>query len=284
MKRRLLASVGLSFIVIIILSSISFADSDLHISRWLVDAKLIENGDLEISEDISFDFTSDYARAYRHIVLSKTDGVKDLSVSEVRSGKEVLYKEVEKARNGDRNKFTLEEKKQDIEIEIFPSSENQSKTLRLKYTIKNVAVRHSDTAELYYRFLGEENESPIDYFSVNLTLPDFEKDNINIFTHGPKEGKIYFSDSIIKSEIRDLEPGQSLENRILFPDEYIFLSEKLGGKSFNEIREEEESISEKFERDLEAKAKRKIFFSKASIYLSVLGIFLFIFYKFRRSS
>lgn len=284
MKRKFLSSISLSFIVIIIFTSISLADSDLHISRWLVDAKLIENGDLEISEEITFNFTSDYHGVYRDIVLSKTAGIKALSVSEIGNGEETLYGKVEQARNGDINKFTLEEKKQNMKIRIFSPSEDENKTFRLKYTVQDVAVKHSDTAELYYKFLGQENESHIDYFSVDLTLPEFEKDNINIFTHGAKDGKIYFSDSIIKSEIRDLEPGQSLENRILFPDEYIFLSEKLGGKSFNEIREEEESISEKFERDLEAKAKRKIFFSKASIYLSVLGIFLFIFYKFRRSS
>lgn len=285
MKRRFLSSIFISFIAIIILSSISFADSDLNISRWLVDANLLKNGSLEISEDISFNFNSPYNVVSRDIVLSKTDGIKDLSISEIVDGEEISYKKVPKAEDGDKNKFKLEEKNQKMNIKIFSPSENENKTFRLKYTIKNVAVKHSDTGELYYKFLGKENETHIDYFSVNLNLSEFEKDNINIFTHGSEEGKIYFSDMLIKSEVRDLSSGEFVENRILFPIEYIFLSKNIGEKSFKEIIEEEESIAEKIEEDLAKEAIKQGFFSKSAIYLSLLGVFLFLFlfFKFKRS-
>ena len=285
MKRSFWSSIFILFITTILFSSISFADNDLHISRWLVDAELLKNGDLKISEDITFNFNSDFNGVYRDIVLSETDGIKDISVSEMDKSKEIIYREVPKAKNGDKDKFTLKEKKQNIEIKIFSPSESEKKTFRLKYTIKNVAAKHSDTAELYYKFLGKENKSLIDYFSVNLTLPQFEKDKINIFAHGPKEGKIYFSDGIIKSEVRDLASKELVENRILFPKEYIPFSKNIGKKSFKEIVEEEKSIAEKTEKDIETRAIRKKLFSKISIYLSILGafLFLFLFYKFRRS-
>lgn len=285
MKKRYLLSVLILSIAIILFSSISFAEDDLNISRWIVNAILLKNGDLNISEDITFVFNDDFNGVYRNIVLERIDGMENLSIAEMTSGKEIYYEKFEKAKNGDKNRFTLNNNKENLELKIFSPSQNEKKTFRLRYTLKNVAIKHTDTAELYYKFLGKENETHIDYFSVNLHLPEFEKENIKIFAHGPKEGKVYFSDKTIKSELNDVKSGQSIENRILFPKEYIPLSPNTGWEDFNSIVEEEKSFAHKVEKDIEKKEMRKDFFSKVSIYLSLLAapLFMLLFYKFRRS-
>ncbi|OLS03706.1 DUF2207 domain-containing protein [Tissierella creatinophila] len=285
MKKRFLLSVLILFTAIILFSPISFAQDDLNINRWLVDGTLLKSGDLKISEDITFNFNDDFNGVYRDIILKGTDGVKDVSISEMIDGKEVLYKQVKDAKKGDRDKFTSYIDGSNLELKIFSPSKDESKTFRLKYTLKNVALKHSDTGELYYKFLGKENETHIDYFSVNLHLPQFEKEKIKIFAHGPQEGKIYFSDETIKSEVTDVEGGEFIENRILFPREYIPLSENIGEKNFNSILKEEKAFAQKVEKEIEEKAKRKDLFSKISIYLGVLAapLFMLLFYKFRRN-
>ena len=286
MKRVFLSNALILFIVLILFSSISFAEDDLNISRWLVDAELLKNGDLEVSEDISFNFNDDFNGVYRNISLDKIEGIEDLSIYEVDKGQEIPYKKVEKAKKGDKGKFTSKRNKENLELQIYSPSNNQTKTFRLKYLLKNVAVKHSDTAEFYYKFLGKENETSIDYFSVNLNLPQFEKEKIKIFAHGPQQGKIYFSDGEIKSEIKDIDPKDFIENRVLFPKEYISISRKTGDKSFDSIIQEEKIFSEQVQKDIEKKAMRKEFFSKVSIYSSILAILilLFLFYKFRRDT
>ena len=285
LRKRYLLSFLILFIIIIVFSSTSFAEDDLNISRWIVNAILLKNGDLDISEDITFSFNDDFNGVYRNIILEKIDAIENLSISEMVSGKEVAYKKVEKAKNGAKDKFTLKSGKDSLELKIFSPSDKEKKTFRLKYKLKNVAVKHSDTAEFYYKFLGKENETHIDYFSVNLHLPEFDKENIKIFAHGPQQGKIYFSDETIKSEVSDIRSGEFIENRILFPKEYIPLSKKIGKQSFNSIVEEEKALTNKIKEDVEKKAIIKDTFSKISMYLSLLAapLFMLFFYKFRRN-
>lgn len=285
MKRRFLFFILIIFSAIIISSNPAFSDSDLNIDRWSVDARLLTNGNLQISEDITFNFKNKFNGVYRSIVLESIDSVENLFIYELVDGKEIEYEKVEKAKKGDSNKYSSNLDDNNLELKIFSPSKDEIKTFRLNYTLANVAVSHPDIGELYYKFLGKENESHIDYFSVNLQLPSFEKSKIKIFAHGPKEGKIYFTDQVIKSEVSDVGPENFIEHRVLFPKEYISNSPKKGNKSYQSIIEEEKSFVEEQEEAIKTSAKRKSFFSKTSIYLSLAAIVLLIilFYRFRRS-
>lgn len=284
MKRKLTSAFLILFLVVLLFSSSAFASDGLNIDRWSVDAKLLETGDLQVSEDILFNFSDKFNGVYRNIMLDKIDGVEDLSVYELVSGEEIKYEKVEQAEKGDANKFTTKIEDNTREIQIFSPSENEKKTFRLQYKLSNVAVKHEDTGELYYKFLGEENETDIDYFSINLSLPDFHKDRIKIFAHGPQQGKIYFSDGSIKSEISDVEAGEFIENRILFPIQYIEGSKNIGGKTFQGIIKEEEEFAKELQEEKEAKIRRKNLFTTISIISGLIGLFIiaFLFYKFRR--
>lgn len=286
MKKKILLNTIILFVIITFFSSISFAEDDLNISRWIVNATLLKNGDLEVSEDITFNFNDDFNGVYRNIVLDGIDSLENLSIHEIVKGDQVLYNLVKKAKNGEKNRFTSKIEDKVLVLKIFSPSLDETKTFRLSYLLKNVAVRHIDTAELYYKFLGSENETQIDYFSVNLNLPQYDKDKIKIFAHGPRQGTIYFSDGKIKSEIQSLNSNEFVENRILFPKDYIPMSRKYGEKSFASILKEEEEFALKIDRDLEKKAVRKELLSKTSLYLSALSVFIFafLFYKFRRNT
>ena len=286
MKKRYLVNIIILFVIITLFSSISFAEDDLNISRWVVNAQLLNNGDLKVSEDITFNFNDEFNGVYRNIVLDRIDSLEDLEIYEIDKGEESIYTLVKKAENGQSNRFTSRTEDNQLILKIFTPSNDEIKTFRLNYLLKNVAIKHSDTAELYYKFLGSENENHIDYFSIKLRLPDYDKDNIRIFAHGPNQGTIYFSDGKIKSEIKDIKPNEFIENRILFPKEYIVNSSNNGDNNFASIIKEEEDFVIKTEKDIAIKSKRKELFSKISSYLSILSIFIFafLFYKFRRDT
>lgn len=263
-----------------------FADSNLNIENWIVDSKLLDNGDLTIVEDITFRFDDEFNGVFRDIVLEGTDGINDFSLYEIISEEENEYSLSSNASKGDSNVYMMIDEDNSKTIQIFSPSKNENKTFRLKYRLENVAIRHKDTGELYYKFLGEDNETPIDYFSANIKLPKFNQENIDIFGHGPSNGKIYFTENnLIQLEVNDVSDGNFIEGRILFPLDYISNSTNIGKNNLDNILKKEKAYAEKIKEDAAQKEKTKDIFNNLSLVFSAITLvsIAFIFNRFRRN-
>lgn len=281
----------LILILIILISTVSFADDSLSISNWIVQSTLLENGDLTISEDITFEFQDSFNGVFRNIVLEKTDGISDIELYEIIEGsmgeEEVIYSLNNDAKKGDTKVFKSEVKNNTNEIMIFSPSNNESKTFRIKYTLYDVAIKHGDTGELYYKFLGDENDTRIKHFSATIDLPSIDRENTKIFAHGPSNGRIDFvEDNSIKLEVRSVSPNTFVEARVLFPKDFILSSTNQGSKTLNKIVDEEISFTNKIQEDLDYKLKMKDLFGNISLIAAALGTLLisFILNKLRRST
>jgi uncharacterized membrane protein len=245
----------------------------------------MENGDLNVYEDLTFKFNDKFNGVFRNIVLEGTDGIETLEVFEVVNGSENPYTLEQKAEKGDSNVYSYKQENDEITMMIFSPSEDEEKTFRFKYTLKNVAVIHSDTAEFYYKYLGEGNETPIEYFTANLSLPEFDKEKIKIFAHGPLNGTINFTDSKqIRLEVRDVPTKTFIEARVLYPKDYTPLASKIGNNSLDNIlKEEMEYIRDLEEKEVRSKANKSLF-NNISIITLIIGIVTtyFFFRKNRR--
>lgn len=264
----------------------AIAEEDLTITRWLVDSEVLKNGDLKISEDITFRFNRDFNGVFREIILKGTDGIENISVSEVVQGKEVEYIQVSDAEKGDSNVYVLHNEYESAKIQIFSPSEDEEKTFRLRYTMKNVSVKYNDIGELYYKFLGEGNETPVDFFGVNIRLPGYITESTKIFAHGPTNGTIKFSGgNTIRAEVDNVPDSTFVEVRILFPVEYIPDSTNVVNRdAYKEIIDEELSYIEEIKEKEAKKAEMKNMLNNMSIISSAaltLVVFL-IFNKYRR--
>jgi uncharacterized membrane protein len=247
---------------------------------------LNENGDLIVSEDITFDFRDKFNGVYRDIVLKNTDGIENLKLFQLEGEDEIPYTLVDSAKKGEKNVFTVTEYNDTLELMIFSPSKNEEKTFRINYTIKNVAIKHKDTGELYYKFIGEENDTPIDYFSAIIDLPGVDKEKTKIFAHGPLNGTIDFlEDNLIELEVSNVPADTFIEGRILFPLDFIGASENIGNSSFENIMNKELAFIKSIEKKAESRAKNKAIFGNISLIVSALGVAIaaFIFNKFRRN-
>ena len=273
-------------ILLIFISTGSFADDSLSISSWEVHSNLLENGDLTISEDIQFDFKDKFNGVYRNIVLQGTDGISGLELFEIVEGKEIAYSFDILAIKGDNNVYKSETLNNTEEIMIFSPSKDESKSFRINYTLKNVGVVHDDTGELYYKFIGAENDTPVKKFSATIDLTSIDRDNTKIFAHGPSSGSIDFmDDDRIKLQISNVPPNTFIEARILFPKDFISFSTSKGNKSLNEIIDEEISFANRIKDGLERQLKLQNTFKNISIIAAGLAALLlsFLFHKFKRS-
>lgn len=265
--------------LILLISIPSFADGDLVISKWIVESRLLENGDLVVTEDLTFDFRSKFNGVYRYLVTDNTDGIENLKVYEIIDRKENPYSLVGSAENGDSGVYLVISENNNLTIKIFsPARSNTLKTFRFKYIVKNVAVKHIDTGELYYKFIGRENSTTVEYFSATIELPDKNKEKTKIFAHGPLNGEIYFiEDNLIKMEVSNVQPKTFVEARILFPENFIGESCKNGNSTFNMILDEERSYIERIEEKNKIKNRNKNLFQQLSLYATFAGIVIFSF-------
>ncbi|MCF6464483.1 DUF2207 domain-containing protein [Clostridium sp. Cult2] len=263
------------------------AEKSLSINRWLIDSVIEENGDLEIVEDITFNFNDKFNGVFREIVLMDTDGVNNIQVREMVKGNEIVYTQVSKAENGDSDVFTIVDNGDNINVKIFSPSKDEEKTFRLSYTIKNVAVKYNDTGELYYKFLGRENNTPINFFAVNIKLPKSITDRVKIFAHGPANGTINFKgDNLIRLEVENPPTDTFIEARVLFPTSFIPNSTNtVNNNRYDNIIEEELSYINKIEEKQIRREKNRNLFNNLSIIIAGLGVVsvAFTFSRFRRN-
>lgn len=278
--------IALSLVFIICLISFaSFAEDGLSISNWLVDSSLQENGDLLVSEDITFDFTNKFNGVYRFITYDKINDITSLRVYEIVNGKEIEFTLDEKAKNGDTNVYNYEESKTGLNIKIFSPSKNEQKTFRLKYDIIDVALMHKDTGELYYKFIGNENKTPIKRFSATISLPQFDKNRIKIFGHGPLNGEINFTnDNKIGLEVDNVPKNTFVEARILYPLVYTPLSNKAGNRTLAGILQEEKEFADRIAERATINGKIKKVLNSISLIFWIIGLAIIAYLprKFRR--
>ena len=261
-----------------------YAEEDLIISSWIVESNLMEDGSLSTVKDITYDFNRDFNGIYVDIILDETIEIDHLTIYEIVSGQEVEYIQDQRAKKGQNGVYSTDLKNDHINIMIFSPSKDETKTFRIKYSLKNVAAIHSDTGELYYKFIGDNNETQIEYFKANLNLPKFNQEDIKIFAHGPLNGNINFDNNRIILEVNNVPSNTFVEARILFPLDYIPNATRLGNSSLNDILNKEEALADRIIEDEIKKQEQKSLFNNLSIGFSAIGllVFGFLLNKFRR--
>ncbi|MDI9475276.1 MAG: DUF2207 domain-containing protein [Natronincolaceae bacterium] len=282
----------ISFIIIILVTVTgsvvtSSGEQSLNITNWIVESNILENGDLEITEDITFNFKGKYNGVFREVILENTSGITGIKIAEVDGDKVIEYEKVENAKKGDSNVFLIDRKDNDVTFQVFSPSRDEKKTFRMIYTIKNVAKRYNDTGELFYKFLGEQNDTPIDLFFANITLPQEDTDNrVRMFAHGPLNGEIHkTTDNTINLRVGDVPKNTFIEARILFPEQFIPASQNIINRdAFSDIMNEEAQLQEGTQQGIIKKEARGALFGNIAVILSAVEVLIFIFFltKYRR--
>ena len=264
----------LSYIILLVVSILLFnpfpaygasRGSSLVINDYKVDAQIMKDGSMSVSENITFDISGSFNGVTKEINFSKSSGISDLAVYEISGNNKEPYELVQYASNGQSRVYTIDSSNDSCLLKIYSPSKDQYRTFLISYILKNVAVKYNDIGELNWKFIGEENKVPLKSVVINIKVPDGAKSGeLKVFGHGPLNGETsILGTNTARLSINSLAANTFIEARVLFPSSLI-------PESHNVVNENAQTriLSEEKKLADEANAQRE----RARIIVSLINV------------
>lgn len=224
MKNKIFFISLIVFLFIIAFNIPSFAS--FYISDFVIDAKLESNGDMEVKETISY-YSDETVNGLTREILTKNE----LNNNNSASGLELLgvyvqgapCEMVSYAQIGDNMVYEYTRNGTDTyKIKLYTPFTTNTKIVEYDYILKDVAVKYNDIGELYWNFIGNKWDSPINNLTINITLPEIAGQSTSyVYGHGSDNGTFTKIKNKINLVASNIKAYQALDARILFAREAI---------------------------------------------------------------
>jgi uncharacterized membrane protein len=250
-----LISLFTAVILVICFGNKAWAE-EITLTKDSIRAEITRDGSMLVTEDLTFDISGKYNGVFKDISYDKAEGISGITAAEIK-GNLMPYEEVNSARNGDAGVFTLEKESKNVRVKIYSPSKNEIKTFRITYKITGAVKKYNDIGELYWKFIGRENETFIENLEIFVTLPvGSSKEEMKVFGHGPRDGNWnILDDRTVKFAANEISPGTYVEVRTIFPKELLsVMNTTIKENKFDSIMAEENRyIEDKVKRAEERK-------------------------------
>lgn len=294
------------FVIIIFLANVFFISSVSHarsmsFSHYYVNANINKDGSVDIQEWVTYNFSGKYNGVFQNISYEKASGITDLKVFRADSLSSSLdsLRPLVNTNSQKPETFFYTDQNDTIKITVYTPSENTEKTYVYKYKIHNVINKYTDTAQLYWKFISDDNLTPCSDLKINIAIPEgAKKEDLKIFAHGPLTGNSEIIDNkSVKLSLEYLPPNYFVEARLLFPptlisNTYPAISRQALGSILqeeaewaaqsNEIRQEARERAGSQEEGLWEKVSSLSIFSLINIIffilLSIAALLIYLFY------
>lgn len=263
--KTLLATLLLCAFALLMLPAAAHADG-YSMDSVSIDAQVAADGSLSVTEERSFSFDDDVNGVYWLIPLGQNQqgGPTDVRIDAVYGSG--LFTQVDSASNGERGFYTVERTVDGaddvLRLKVFdPHDDGESATISVHYTLTGAVMNWADTAELYWKFIGDgwsessQNVTATISFASDLVAANPAKTGktLRAWGHGPLTGDVSLDDSTgaVSFNIPRVRSGEFAEARIVFPRAWV---PQLAGSSEERlplILDEEKQWAE------EANAKRE---------------------------
>ena len=242
------------FILLFLFMTNSKAYVDYDITDYLIDANVLENGDLNIKELIVLDGEfhgyirdimyknsklSSNSNSYSDNAIYNAKGLTNVKIFAKKQEDEVsfntfneVFKPLTKvyydsdAKDGDYVESSISDGKS---FKMYYEGKNESVAYLISYTISSAVVMHEDVAELYWTFIGDGFEDKINNLQIKVHLPN--EDNSNLFrfwAHGDITGNINKIDNgSILATMKSLDKNSPVDIRMTFDKNLITNSSTL---------------------------------------------------------
>lgn len=271
---KILFTFTLSFIFCIFIQNVN-ATSDYSINSMQVDAVIMKNGDVHVTEKLVYSFNSEMNGVYRDIMYNYNfNGQKDnMEPTSLRyQAKQIENIKAYVSNNGfnDLNECILEDEaslsngmdkyysvtqitgnRSSNQVKLYSPAKNDSKKyIMYEYDIIGATVLYNDAGEFYWNFIGKDWDTSIGFVEVNISFEDASQniENVKVYPHGymkindvvKENGKISFS-------ARNVSSGKSIDARLVFDAASIKNASNIRNDNYN--FEELEKIENKMTID-----------------------------------
>lgn len=306
MKKKI--AILILFMLAWILPSHVNASSDVYIKDYYIDATVESSGDVYVKE--LFLLTGDY-NGYERIINYRNedapvfDGTKksfegsdiynasDIELLSIRNvtvptnysfdliyQEGQLFEETQMASSGMTGVYQVTSTGNGYRYRIYNPSNGGTKGFMIEYRLKDMAILHSDIAEIGWNLFTDEQTDDIEHFLMKIHLPE-NKNELRGWAHGPLNGNISLGEkNLITVEIDNLNAGTPMDVRFVFDkDQAAYSTKTTGQEALPMILEVEQ---EKADEANQARMAARIFYY-GMIVLSIIwivGLVLIIIYTY----
>ena len=174
-----------SLVCLIVAPVIVLAEANYDIKHYYIEAQVLENGDMDVSEAI---YMKGSFNGYIRDILYRSDasdslynasnitdvevyGVSNPAISFDVFNTGEKFRETDYASNGDKNKYVLSNIYDGISLKMFYQTHNSTTAFIIKYKLKDVVIMHDDVAEVKWNFIGWNYEDDIEDLQIKVYLP-----------------------------------------------------------------------------------------------------------------
>ena len=229
---RRLVTILTVIIILIVPKSIYGSSREYFIDKLNIEAEILNNGDVTVNEIIEYRFQGDFNGVYRNLELNGTEQYLINEISIIDESGNVI--EAKEGYNEENNTYEINENLDTTEIKIFTKSSDESKRIKLNYTIKGAAKRYADYSELYWNFYSVENISYIKEGTLKIKLKDANFDTSILENNIYGDGDITENntDDSINISFRNLTTLIGVD--LKFQNDYLSMAEELDGDNYYE--------------------------------------------------
>ena len=194
---------------------------ELMLEQYDITAKVLENGDVDFTEQMVFEAEGDYNGVFYHLDTTGVLLPKNIRLSEIVEGDLIP---LENNQSGNVNTYQMTQEDQQLSFKIFMPMSDESRTVLLEYTIPQCITSYQDIAEFNRKVVGQEWEVPQNNIRFTLELPAAAtKESFRCWGHGNPTGEIEINPNYQMAEwlVSHNQPGEFVEAHALFPTSLV---------------------------------------------------------------
>ena len=233
------------------------AAKDFSITSVAVDAQVMPNGDVRITDTRTLDFSGTYHFVYWDLSTRGADAIDVLGASGPSTADPsttVPYKLSDSAPVGVASSafetYAVEDRGATVRVQLNFELSDATGTFSVQYVAKGAAKRFTDTAQLYWQFVGAETAVESRNVSVTVHLPQgVTSDQVRAWAHGPLNGTVTIEpDASVVMKVDPLPAYTFVEGRILFPAAALNKASQQPGAKLAEVLAEEKRLADEANR------------------------------------
>ena len=261
------------------------AAKEFTITDVNVDAQVLPNGDMRVTDTRTLAFSGTYHFVYWDLSTKGSSGITvtgasgpDPSDPSVTSPYKPSATPVVGMSTGEVGTYSVSDQGSTVRVQLNFEVSDVTAPFTVEYTARGAAKRWSDIAELYWQFIGTDTAVESQHVRVTVHLPaGVTHGQVRAWAHGPLWGNVSIQpDASVVMTVAPLPANTFVEGRILFPAAALSKAAPAGGARLAAVLAEEKKLANEANRSRLWARVKLVLWSIVGIGLPLLALVLIV--------